>query len=91
MVKDYIADFQAQVRAEVPITAADIVWRLEEAYQMAKSDRDNRGMTGAALGQAKVLGVGQADKGKDQKRIETMNAAELRALLGKGAEGRAVH
>ena len=97
VVAEMLAEMQAEVRRQVPVTVGDIVERLEEAYTAAKEKEQPASMVAAAMSMAKVLGlIVDRKQHSFAKPIEQMTEEECVAVLGEDAAktdgpGRSVH
>ena len=86
VVAEFLAELQAEVRRQVPVTVGDIVDRLEEAYLLAKDKEQPATMATAAVSMAKVLGLIVDRKQLSLvKPIEQMTEEECVAVLGEEA------
>lgn len=66
-----ISDLQAELVKRHAVTVDDLVLKLQTAMTIAEEDRDSKALTAAALGLAKMLGLGtfsKADAPDDTKR-----------------------
>ena len=84
-----LAEFRAVAREQIVVTIGDVVRKLEEAFEFAKTNHNPAAMVQAALAQAKVLGLIVERRRQTIKPIDRMSETELLLLLGEGDE--AVH
>ncbi len=81
-VKGRIAELQNRAAEKTGYTIVKATAELEEARQLAATEKNPAAMVSASMGKAKVNGLLVDKHLVGMKRIEDMNANELRTLLG---------
>jgi hypothetical protein len=87
-VKNRIAELQNRAAEKTGYTIVKATVELEEARQLAVTEKNPAAMVSASMGKAKVNGLLVDKHLVGMKRIEDMNENELRALLGVMETGR---
>ncbi len=81
-VKARVAKLQNRAAEKTGYTIVKATEELEEARQLAATEKNPAAMVSASMGKAKVNGLLIDKHLVGMKRIEDMNENELRALLG---------
>ena len=88
-VKARLAELRAEANRQAVVTIDTIVAMLEEAFDIAKENRNPSAMVQAAMGMAKTLGLIVDPKHQVVKPINQLTEQECMAALGE--DDAAVH
>ncbi len=81
-VRNRIAELQNRAAEKTGYTIVKATAELEEARQLAATEKNPAAMVSASMGKAKLHGLLVDKHLVGMKRIEDMNETELRTLLG---------
>lgn len=80
LVQEYIAQLQAQHAASNDVRAADLIYKLNEAYRIAKEDRKTPPMVSAVMGVARITGL-------DKQIVEHHMARPIELVINRPGSG----